>query len=60
MLVLKAKWDPLELPVRTVALVLLALREPADSLVSWDSLDPKEQQVSLASLETKDWVEHLV
>lgn len=59
-LVHKAKWDPLEVPVRTVALVLLALREPVDSLVSWDSPDPKEQRVSLASPETKDWLEHLV
>lgn len=60
MLVLKAKADPLELPVRTVALALQVLREPVDSLVSWDSLDPKEQRVSLASLETKDWPVHLV
>lgn len=59
-LVLKAKSDPLELPVRTVALDLLVHREPADSLVSWDSLDPKEQLVSLASLERKDWVVHPV
>lgn len=59
-LVLKAKWDPLEVQVRTDAPVLLVLREPADSLASWDSLDPKEQQVSLASPETKDWLEHLV
>lgn len=45
---------------RMVVLVLLVLREPEDSRVSWDSLDPKEQQVSLANLETKDWLERLV
>lgn len=59
-LVLKAKVDPLVVLVRTVVPVLQVLREPVDSLVSWDSLDPKGQQVSLASLETKDWLEHLV
>lgn len=59
-LVLKAKWDPLDLLVRTVALVLLVHREAADSPVSWDSLDPKEQQGSLGSPETKDSVVPLV
>lgn len=43
-----------------VVLVLLVLREPEDSRVSWDSLDPKGQQASLENLETKDWLEHLV
>lgn len=59
-LVLKAKWGPQEVRERMVVLVLLVLREPEDSRVSWDSPDPKEQQVSLANQETKDWLEHLV
>lgn len=57
---LKAKLDPLELLVRTVAQDPQALREPVDSPVSWDSLDPKEQLVRVASLVRKDWVELLV
>lgn len=59
-LVLKAKLDLLELLVRMVAQDPQAHREPVDSLVSWDSPDPREQLVSLASLERKDWVELLV
>lgn len=60
MLALKAKLDRLELLVRTVAQDPPAHREPVDSLVSWDSPDPRERPVSLASLERKDWVELLV
>lgn len=56
-LVLKAKLDLLELLVKTVAQDPPAHREPAVSLVSWDSPDPREQLASLASLERKDWVE---
>lgn len=58
--VLKEKWDRLEVLVRMVAQALQVHREHVDSLGSWDSLVPKEQQVNLASLETKDWLEHLV
>lgn len=56
----KAKLDLLELLVRTVVQDPLAHREPADSLVSWDSPDPREQLVSMASLERKVWLELLV
>lgn len=59
-LVLKAKLDLPEVLVRTVAPDPPAHREPADSLESWDSPDPREQLASLASLERKDWVELLV
>lgn len=60
MLVLKAKSDLLALLVKMVAQDPLALRGPVDSLVSWDSLDPKEQLERLASLVKKDWQELLV
>lgn len=60
MLVLKAKWDLLELLVRTVAQDLLAHREHVDSLELWDSLDPREQLESLESLVKRDLVELLV
>lgn len=59
-LVLKAKLDLLAVLVRTVAQDPPAHREPVDSRVSWDSPDPREQLVNLASLERKDWVELLV
>lgn len=54
-LVPKAKLDLLDLLVRTVAPDPPAHREPVDSLVSWDSPDLREQLVSPASLERKDW-----
>lgn len=57
MLVLKAKLDLLELLVRMVAQDPPAHRVPVDSLVSWDSPDPREQLVSLASLVRKDCLE---
>lgn len=59
-LVPKAKLDLLELLVRTVAQDPLAHREPVDNLESWDSLDLKEQLVSLASLVRRDCLELLV
>jgi len=59
-LVLKAKWDLLELLVRTVAQDLPAHREPVDSLELWDSPDPREQLVSLEKVVRRDWVELLV
>jgi len=59
MLVPKAKWDLLEQLVRTVAQVPLDLREPVDSLASWDSQDPKEPLVSLVRVVRKDCSVHL-
>lgn len=59
-LVLKEKWDLLELLVRTVALDLLVHREHVDSLELWDSLDLREQLESLESLARRDLVELLV
>lgn len=59
-LVLKAKLDLLEVLVRMVVQDPLGHREPVDSLALWDSPDPREQLVKLASLERRDCLELLV
>lgn len=56
-LVLKEKLDLLELLVRMDVQDPPAHREPVDSLVSWDSPDPREQLVRVANLERRDWLE---
>lgn len=59
-LVLKEKSDLLEVLVRMDVQDPPAHREPVDSLVSWDSPDPKEQLAKVANLVRRDCLELLV
>lgn len=49
-----ARLDLLVLLVKMAALDPLALWEPEASLESWDSLDPREPLVRVASLEREE------